>query len=108
MSSFLSTLSTSHLDSTTYSANFLTINGDLCSNISMNLTKLKLIRLCRNLKQFDVEDGTKIPHVRLSHLETGRRPPKDEELEKLAQFYGVTVEAITGNVEGEFELGVIS
>jgi len=74
----------------------------------MDLTKLKLIRLCRNLKQFDVEDGTNIPYVRLSHLETGRRPAKDEELEILAQFYGVTIEAVTGNVEGEFELGVIS
>ncbi len=73
----------------------------------MQLTKLKLVRMARNLKQIDVEDGTQISNVRLSHLETARRPPKDDELETLAQFYGVTVEAITGSVEGEFELGVI-
>ena len=72
------------------------------------MKKLKLIRMSRSLTQLNVEAGTSISNCRLSFLENGRRSPTDKELEALAKFYGVSVEAITGNVEGEFESGVIA
>ena len=64
--------------------------------------------MSRSLTQLDVEAGTNISNCRLSFLENGRRSPTDKELEALAKFYGVSVESISGEVEVEFESGVIA
>ncbi len=74
----------------------------------MNLTRLKFLRVTRNIKQVDVEEATSIPNYRLSFLENGRRSPTDKELKALAKFYGVSVETVSGNVDGEFESGVLA
>jgi len=70
----------------------------------MSITKLKLLRVTRSIKQVDVEEATSIPNYRLSFLENARRSPTDKELKTLAKFYDVDVETISGNVEGEFVL----
>lgn len=67
--------------------------GDkMYGSIGMNL---KVLRLRSRLKQDEVVRKTCITRTLISKYERNEMRPTEENLEKLAEFYGVPVEQIT-------------
>jgi len=63
--------------------------------------KIKLFRTIQELTQRDVFAQSGIQNYRLSLIENGHVEPSAEELEALAQVFGITVELLID--EGETE-----
>lgn len=65
--------------------------------------RLKETRVKRNLSQSQVQESTGISVKRLSTYETETREPDIETLLILADFYGVTIDYLTGRTEYFFD-----
>lgn len=65
-------------------------------SIGMNL---KVLRLRSRLKQDEVVRKTGITRTLISKYERNEMRPTEENLEKLAEFYGVPVEQITEEID---------
>lgn len=61
----------------------------------MKFTNLKLYRQCANLTAIEVCSHLKIDTARLSRLENEWLVPREAELKKLAELYGVSVKTLT-------------
>jgi transcriptional regulator with XRE-family HTH domain len=57
--------------------------------IMSKATPLKVLRVTYNLRQKDVADLAQIPQPRYSQLERGVYNPREEELERLGQVFGL-------------------
>jgi transcriptional regulator with XRE-family HTH domain len=55
----------------------------------MRLTKIKLARLSRNQRQFEVAARAGLNQSRLSWIENGHDSPRPDELERIARALGV-------------------
>lgn len=63
----------------------------------MNLSeRLKLLRKEKGLKQVDVADVLDISRSSYGHYETGHALPNKEALEKLSDYYDVSVDFLLG------------
>lgn len=60
----------------------------------MHLTAIKLCRLHRDLLQVDVAHRARIPRARLSEIENGHVEPHRTELERLADVFACSVDAL--------------
>ena len=56
----------------------------------MALSKLKMVRMQRGFRQFDVARQVGISEPYMSKLETGRKMPKGDLLCRIAEIIGVT------------------
>lgn len=65
----------------------------------MNIIRLKEIREDRDLKQIDVARVLKITQVVYSRYETGIRLMPVDKLDKLADFYGVSIDYLLGRTD---------
>ena len=63
---------------------------------NMSLSKLKLVRLQRGLRQWDVAQQVGVTESQLSKIETGRIPLSPGLAEKIAYILGVVPEDIEG------------
>lgn len=61
--------------------------------------KLKQLRLDRNLTQEELARETLIPRQLISNYENGSLVPSKKDLEKLATFFGVSLEEILPSIE---------
>ena len=66
--------------------------------LDTTMLNLKIIRITKGVKQWDLSRETGIPNYRISLIENGRVQPKTEELEALAKALGSTV-AILSSTE---------
>lgn len=64
----------------------------------MGLSRIKLVRLQRGLRQWDVARAAGVTESYLSRLETGRVEPSSELLERLAAVLGVSPQTLRGDV----------
>lgn len=62
----------------------------------MKNLELKKLRLQAKKTQTEIADFLGITYQAYAHYEKGRREPSPEQLSKLADFYGVTVDYILG------------
>ena len=63
-------------------------------NNELKITKFKLERISRAIKQVDLARQTGIPGVYLSKYESGRHIPSKEDQRKIAEALGVSVKKI--------------
>lgn len=62
---------------------------------------LRLLRFKRNLTQSQVAEGTEISVNSISRYERNQRIPKEEDIQKFANFYEVEVEEILINAHSQ-------
>lgn len=60
------------------------------------MEKLKELRKNLKIKQQDIADYLKISRQAYSHYENGQRQPTPETLQKLADYFGVSVDYLLG------------
>ena len=65
----------------------------------MPLTKIKLARMHRGLRQLDVSRRIGVSESYLSKIETGRIVPRDQLLVKLADALGVAATELLGEAD---------
>lgn len=68
---------------------------------NMFYERLKQAREDKRLSQIEVEADTGIKRTNLSRYETGQREPDIETIGKLANYYGVSLDWLFGNVKKE-------
>lgn len=61
--------------------------------------RLKSLRASRHLSQRELADMTKLPRSVVSMYESGKRNPKRESLEVLADFFNVDIDYLLGRSE---------
>ena len=61
--------------------------------------QLRLRRLAMGLRLRDVENATGIPESSLSRLERGEQPPHPQQLQHLAEFFGISPEQIRSELQ---------
>lgn len=66
---------------------------------NMFCERLKQAREDNQLLQIDVEIATGVNRTSLSRYETGQREPDIETIGKLANYYGVSLDWLFGNVK---------
>ena len=65
------------------------------------MTNLKALRKKAGVYQSDVANAIGMSVQAYSHYETGRRDPDTKTLQKLADYFGVSVDAVIGNTDEE-------
>ncbi|USK40182.1 helix-turn-helix domain-containing protein [Cytobacillus firmus] len=58
-------------------------------------TNLRILRMTRNLTQQDAARAIEVNPTTIGHWELNKSFPRKDKLEKIAEFYGVSVEEIT-------------
>ena len=65
------------------------------------ISRIKLARMKRGMRQLDVAVKVGIGETRLSRIETGRETPDPELIAKIAEVLGVSHQEITSEVGGD-------
>ena len=69
------------------------------------MNPVKFIRLERRKSQFELSLETRIPSYRLSNLENGKAEPSLEELQRLAEALGTTMDSLRKEISEEVVVG---
>jgi len=80
--------------------NVISVNRKIFVNFA---EQLKALMKSRGVKQKTLSDGTGISQSAISNYANGRIPDRDE-LQKLADFFGVSVDFLLGRVPTEYPI----
>jgi transcriptional regulator with XRE-family HTH domain len=69
------------------------------------MNPVKFIRLERRKSQFELSLETRIPSYHLSNLENGKAEPSLEELQRLAEALGTTMDSLRKEISEEVVVG---
>lgn len=67
----------------------------------MNMKRIKELRIKNGLSQGDLAKATGLTRQAISNYERGDREPKNETLDKLADYFNVSVSYIRGDIDAE-------
>ena len=66
------------------------------------MNRIRDLREDRDLRQTDVANATGIDQKTLSNYETGKTKPDSDALTRLADFFNVSIDYLTGRVKTDF------